>query len=103
MWTQLVFTKIQKKIQRERSSEPSPDAEITDVKTAHQAVENCLREMAKVKAFLEDDNSWWKILKSRSVDCCQQKIPHLHGLLDGSSVTLMLLEEQVDEVYFPFL
>jgi hypothetical protein len=57
-----------------------------------------MREMAKVKAFLEDDNSWWKILKSRSVSCCQQKVPHLHGQLDGASVTLMLLEEETDEV-----
>jgi len=57
-----------------------------------------MQEMAKVKAFLEDDNSWWKILKNRSVSCCQQKVPHLHGHLDGSSVTLMLLEEDTDEV-----
>ncbi|XP_026828648.1 uncharacterized protein LOC113562700 [Ooceraea biroi] len=85
-----------KKIQRKSPS--SSATEITDVTAARRTVENCLREMTKVKAFLEDDNSWWKILKSRSVDCCHQKVPHLHGLLDGSSVTLMLLEEEADEV-----
>lgn len=58
----------------------------------------CLREMEKIKTFLEDKNSWWKILKGRKVDCCQQKLPHLHGVLDGLPVTLMLLEDGTDEV-----
>ncbi|XP_077259741.1 uncharacterized protein LOC143896068 [Temnothorax americanus] len=71
---------------------------INELKDAHNAVTACLREMEKVRTFLEDENSWWKILKGRSVDCCQQKLPHLHGVLDGSSVTLMLLEEGTDEV-----
>lgn len=73
-------------------------AKINDLKDAHHAVMTCLREMGKIKIFLEDENSWWKILKGRSVNCCQQKMPHLHGVLDGSSVTLMLLEEGTDEV-----
>ena len=77
-----------------------PENKINDLKDAHNTIMTCLREMEKIKTFLEDENSWWKILKNRSVDCCQQKLPHLHGILDGASVTLMLLEEGTDEVFF---
>ncbi|XP_036140484.1 uncharacterized protein LOC105838478 isoform X1 [Monomorium pharaonis] len=84
------------KFQEESLSESSM-ARINDLKEAHRAVITCLREMEKIKMFLEDENSWWKILKARSTDCCQQKMPHLHGVLDGASVTLMLLEEGTDE------
>jgi len=93
-----VFKNNQRDVQLKQSVERCPTGEITDAKVAQETVENCIREMAKVKAFLEDDNSWWKILKSRSLNCCQQKVPHLHGHLDGTSVTLMLLEEDTDEV-----
>ncbi|KAL0131381.1 hypothetical protein PUN28_002723 [Cardiocondyla obscurior] len=82
--------------QSNNSVELSRD-KINDLKGAHHAVKVCLREIEKIKTFLEDENSWWKILKSRSVDCCQQKLPHLHGVLDGSSVTLILFEEDTDE------
>lgn len=68
------------------------------MKDVHHAIMICLREMEKIKTFLEDENTWWKILKGRSVECCQQKLPHLHGVLDGSPVTLMLLEDDTDEV-----
>ncbi|XP_025153653.1 uncharacterized protein LOC112588335 [Harpegnathos saltator] len=37
------------------------------------------------------------MLKEQSVNCCQEKSPHLHGVLNGSSVTLMLREEGIDE------
>jgi len=77
-----------------------PENKINDLKDAHNTIVTCLREMEKIKTFLEDENSWWKILKNRSIDCCQQKLPHLHGILDGASVTLMLLEEGTDEVFF---
>lgn len=83
--------------------EPSPENRINDLKDANRAIMICLREMDKIKTFLEDENSWWKILKGRSVDCCEQKLPHLHGVLDGSSVTLMLLEEGTDEVQSLFV
>ncbi|XP_011692689.1 PREDICTED: uncharacterized protein LOC105452869 [Wasmannia auropunctata] len=103
------------KIQELKSSVPNPDrpkchddgtegllkspreVEMNDLKDAHCAVVTCLREMEKIKTFLEDENSWWKILKGRTIECCQQKLPHLHGVLDGSSVTLILLEEGTDE------
>ncbi|XP_018304263.1 uncharacterized protein [Mycetomoellerius zeteki] len=78
--------------------EPSSESKINDLKDVHNTIMTCLKEMEKLKTFLEDENSWWKILKNRSIDCCQQKLPHLHGVLDGSSVTLMLLEEGTDEV-----
>ncbi|KYM80989.1 hypothetical protein ALC53_08553 [Atta colombica] len=84
--------------QQENLLEPLPENKINDLKDAHNTIMTCLREMEKIKTFLEDENSWWKILKNRSVDCCQQKLPHLHGILDGASVTLMLLEEGTDEV-----
>lgn len=74
------------------------NARINDLKNVHDAVENCLYEMEEIKTFLENENSWWKLLKARSIDCCQQKLPHLHGMLKGSSVTLMLLEEGTDQV-----
>ncbi|XP_018367111.1 PREDICTED: uncharacterized protein LOC108763744 [Trachymyrmex cornetzi] len=83
--------------------EPFPENKINDLKDAHNTIMTCLREMEKIKTFLEDENSWWKILKNRSVDCCQQKLPHLHGVLDGSSVTLMLLEEGTDEAPHRFV
>ncbi|XP_071627723.1 uncharacterized protein [Temnothorax longispinosus] len=86
------------KIRQESSKSLELPVKINELKDAHNAVTACLREMEKVRTFLEDENSWWKILKGRSVDCCQQKLPHLHGVLDGSSVTLMLLEEGTDEV-----
>lgn len=78
--------------------EQSASNRIIDLKSAHTAVQNCLQEMNKIKTFLEDENSWWKILKDRSVNCCQRKRPHLHGVLDGSSVTLILSEEETDKV-----
>lgn len=61
-------------------------------------MQNCARELEKIKTFLEDENTWWKILKERSATCCEQTLPHLHGILDGSSVTLILFEEGIDEV-----
>ncbi|CAL1688214.1 unnamed protein product [Lasius platythorax] len=86
-----------KKIQQEDRLESLSNARISDLKNVHDAVENCLREMGKIKTFLENENSWWKLLKAHSADCCQQKLPHLHGILDGSSVTLILLEEGTDQ------
>lgn len=62
-------------------------------------MQNCARELEKIKTFLEDENTWWKILKERSATCCEQTLPHLHGILDGSSVTLILFEEGIDEVF----
>ncbi|XP_025270701.1 uncharacterized protein LOC112639803 [Camponotus floridanus] len=87
-----------RKIQQEDVLVSLQDPRIIDLKNVHEAVENCLREMGKIKTFLENENSWWKLLKARSTDCCQQKLPHLHGVLDGSSVTLMLLEEETDQI-----
>ncbi|XP_020290075.1 uncharacterized protein LOC109857792 isoform X2 [Pseudomyrmex gracilis] len=74
------------------------DARITDFKSARNAMQNCARELEKIKTFLEDENTWWKILKERSATCCEQTLPHLHGILDGSSVTLILFEEGIDEI-----
>lgn len=77
---------------------PLADAGIIDLKNVRDTIDNCLWEMGKIKTFLENENSWWKLLKARSTDCCQQKLPHLHGVLDGSSVTLILLEEGTEQV-----
>lgn len=76
--------------------ELSPGVKIDELKDAHHAVTVCLREMEKIKTFLEDEKSWWKILQAHSADCCQQKLPHLHGFLDESLVTLMLEEDTVE-------
>lgn len=78
------------------------DTEITDLRDAHDAAENCLLDIERIRSFLADENSWWKMLKEQSVNCCQEKSPHLHGILNGSSVTLMLHEEGIDEVRFLF-
>ncbi|XP_072751873.1 uncharacterized protein [Anoplolepis gracilipes] len=87
-----------RKIQQEDVLKSLSDVKVTDLKNVHDAVDNCLREMGKIKTFLENENSWWKLLKARSADCCQQKLPHLHGVLDGSLVTLLLLEEGTDQL-----
>ncbi|XP_067211826.1 uncharacterized protein [Linepithema humile] len=84
-------------IQPERPLKLS-DTKITDLERISNAVEKCLQEMRKIKTFLEDENLWWKILKIQSTHCCQQKLPHLHGMLDGSLVTLLMLEDDVNEV-----
>lgn len=93
------FFKIQNKIQQKSLQELSPGVRINELKDAYHAVMVCLREMEKIKTFLEDKKSWWKILQAHSADCCQQKLPHLHGFLNESLVTLML-EEDIDEVQF---
>lgn len=54
--------------------------------------------MTKLKRFFDDENFWWKIFKKRNFNCCEQKLPHLHGYLDGTMVTLKILEEKI-EVY----
>lgn len=74
------------------------DSKIIGLEKANNAVEKCLQEMGKIKTFLEDENLWWKILKGRSRHCCQQRLPHLHGMLDGSLVTLLMLEDEANEV-----
>ncbi|KAG7201607.1 hypothetical protein KM043_004348 [Ampulex compressa] len=66
---------------------------IADLNEARRALEVCLQEISKVKKFLDDENCWWKMLKDRETACCSQKLPHLHGFLDGTPVTLKLLEE----------
>lgn len=76
------------------------DTEITDLKDAHDAAENCLLDIERIRTFLSDESSWWKMLKEQSVNCCHEKSPHLHGVLDGSSITLVLHEEGVGEVRF---
>lgn len=74
------------------------DVRMIDLETANNTVEKCLEEMRKIKMFLKDENAWWKILKRRSMHCCQQKLPHLHGMLDGSLVTLLMFEDETNEV-----
>ncbi|CAL7946186.1 unnamed protein product [Xylocopa violacea] len=68
----------------------------SDLYSIREIVNNCIAEMTKLKAFLDDDNCWWKIFKKREFSCCEQKLPHLHGFLDGSMVTLKMLEEKMD-------
>ncbi|XP_070165250.1 uncharacterized protein [Polyergus mexicanus] len=87
-----------RKIPQEDGPEPLADAGIIDLKNIRDTIDNCLWEMGKIKRFLENENSWWKLLKARPTDCCQQKLPHLHGVLDGSSVTLILLEEGTEQL-----
>lgn len=82
--------------ERRANSKITSDSKI-DLKSIRSAVQNCLLEIDRIKTFLEDENSWWKILKDRTVNCCQRKRPHLHGVLDGSSVTLILSEEGEDK------
>lgn len=55
--------------------------------------------MRKLKKFVEDENFWWKIFKDKDFNCCEQNMPHLHGFLDGTMVTLKFLEERLGEVY----
>lgn len=52
--------------------------------------------MTKLKVFLDDDNCWWKMFKNQRFECCEQKVAHLHGYLDGSLVTLRMMEEPLD-------
>ncbi|XP_076751513.1 uncharacterized protein LOC143423816 [Xylocopa sonorina] len=68
----------------------------SDLYSIREVVDNCIAEMTKLKAFLDDDNCWWKIFKKREFSCCDQKLPHLHGFLDGTMVTLKMLEERLD-------
>lgn len=56
--------------------------------------------MTRLKTFLDDENCWWKIFKKREFSCCEQKSPHLHGYLDGTMVTLKMLEENVEVFKF---
>nr|XP_012144724.1 PREDICTED: uncharacterized protein LOC105662975 [Megachile rotundata] len=69
------------------------DVGITELNNAREIVNNCIKEMTKLKTFLDDENCWWKIFRKREFNCCEQKLPHLHGFLDGTMVTLKMLEE----------
>lgn len=66
---------------------------MTDLNSAREALSTCVAQMTKLKEFLDDDNCWWKLFKKREFNCCGQKSPHLHGYLDGTMVTLRMLEE----------
>ncbi|XP_034172205.1 uncharacterized protein LOC117600637 isoform X2 [Osmia lignaria lignaria] len=72
------------------------DPATSELNNARQIVNNCIAEMMKLKRFLEDENCWWKIFRKREFNCCEQKLPHLHGFLDGTMVTLKMLEETLD-------
>lgn len=72
------------------------DLTVTDLNSAREVLTNCITEMTKLKAFLDDENCWWRMFKNREFSCCQQKSPHLHGVLDGTMVTLRMLEESLD-------
>ncbi|XP_046144412.1 uncharacterized protein LOC114878782 [Osmia bicornis bicornis] len=75
-----------------QTEDPAPP----ELNNARQIVNNCIAEMSKLKTFLEDENCWWKIFRKREFNCCEQKLPHLHGFLDGTMVTLKMLEETLD-------
>ncbi|XP_054005255.1 uncharacterized protein LOC128890624 [Hylaeus anthracinus] len=72
------------------------EQKVTDLNSAREVLNNCIRQMTKLKAFLEDENCWWRMFKNMEFDCCDQKLPHLHGYLDGTMVTLKMLEEKLD-------
>ncbi|KOC68359.1 hypothetical protein WH47_03517, partial [Habropoda laboriosa] len=87
---------------RERGTEkkdvPSQtiDCRLPDLSNVRGIVNNCITEMTKLKEFLDDENCWWKMFKKREFNCCEQKLPHLHGFLDGTMVTLKMLEETLE-------
>nr|XP_033328641.1 uncharacterized protein LOC117221645 [Megalopta genalis] len=69
------------------------DPTVTDLNSARQVLNNCMTEIGKLKDFLDDENCWWRIFKKMDFSCCEQKAPHLHGHLDGTMITLKLMEE----------
>ncbi|KAK1127458.1 hypothetical protein K0M31_003995 [Melipona bicolor] len=69
----------------------------SDVNNFREILDNCIKEMTRLRGFFEDENVWWKIFKKREFNCCEQKLPHLHGYLDGTMVTLKILEEKKEE------
>ncbi|XP_076629872.1 uncharacterized protein LOC143346035 [Colletes latitarsis] len=73
------------------------ELKITDLNAAREVVNDCIMQMTKLKTFLNDENCWWKLFKTLEFDCCEQKLPHLHGYLDGTMVTLKMLEETLDK------
>ncbi|XP_017766473.1 PREDICTED: uncharacterized protein LOC108555360 [Eufriesea mexicana] len=66
----------------------------SDANNVREILNNCITEMTKLRAILDDENCWWKMFKKREFDCCEQKLPHLHGFLNGNMVTLKILEEK---------
>ncbi|XP_033318320.1 uncharacterized protein LOC117215869 isoform X1 [Bombus bifarius] len=82
----------------ERKDAPcqTQDSLRSDVNDFREILDNCIKEMTKLKRFFDDENFWWKIFKKRNFNCCEQKLPHLHGYLDGTMVTLKILEEKIE-------
>ncbi|XP_076177360.1 uncharacterized protein LOC143151809 [Ptiloglossa arizonensis] len=74
----------------------TPDLTVIDLNNVREVLNNCITQMTKLKVFLDDDNCWWKMFKNQRFECCEQKVAHLHGYLDGSLVTLRMMEEPLD-------
>ncbi|XP_032682755.1 uncharacterized protein LOC116849571 isoform X2 [Odontomachus brunneus] len=89
------------KVERRTAKQPV-DTGITDLKDAHDAARNCLLDIERIRTFLADESSWWEMLKEQSVNCCLERSPHLHGVLNGTSVTLMLHEDGIEEASHRF-
>ncbi|KAK9295473.1 hypothetical protein QLX08_010224 [Tetragonisca angustula] len=70
------------------------DPSRSDVNNFREILDNCIKEMTRLRGLFEDENVWWKIFKKREFNCCEQKLPHLHGYLDGTMVTLKIMEER---------
>ncbi|XP_076279110.1 uncharacterized protein LOC143208538 [Lasioglossum baleicum] len=86
------YNKVESNRQRDVLSQTN-DFSVTDLKSARQVLNNCMAEIGKLKNFMDDDNCWWKMFKKMEFNCCDQKAPHLHGYLDGTMITLKLMEE----------
>ncbi|XP_076245972.1 uncharacterized protein LOC143186284 [Calliopsis andreniformis] len=84
---------VQKSCRKKDALCQTENLTVTDLCGAREALSTCVTEMTKLKAFLDDDNCWWRIFKKREFTCCEQKSPHLHGYLDGTMVTLRMLED----------
>ncbi|XP_078047571.1 uncharacterized protein LOC144475487 [Augochlora pura] len=69
------------------------DLTVTDLNSARQVLNNCMAQIGKLKDFLDDENCWWRLFKKMDFSCCEQKAPHLHGHLDGTMITLKLMDE----------
>ncbi|XP_031367411.1 uncharacterized protein LOC102673654 [Apis dorsata] len=82
--------------QRDGESQ-TPDFTRSDLNSFRQILNNCIIQMKKLKKFVEDENFWWKVFKDKDFNCCEQNMPHLHGFLDGTMVTLKILEERLGE------
>ncbi|XP_024935595.1 uncharacterized protein LOC107274886 isoform X2 [Cephus cinctus] len=70
----------------------TPDKIITDVDAARKALKCLECKIRELRKFFENPDSYAKIMESRRIGCCQEKLPHLHGFLDGMQVTMKFLE-----------